>query len=68
MTVSQPVLYVTERAVFKLTSDGLELTEVAPGVDIDKDILQYMEFKPIMKNVKLMDNRIFGEEVMGLVL
>ena len=67
-SVGQPVLYVTERAVFKLTPDGIELTEVAPGIDIEKDILAHMGFKPIMKDVKLMDARLFREEKMGLTL
>ena len=67
-SVGQPVLYVTERAVFKLTPEGVELTEVAPGIDIEKDILAHMGFKPIMKDVKLMDERLFREEKMGLTL
>ncbi len=62
----QKVLYVTERCVFKLTQEGLELTEVAPGVDIEKDILALMEFKPIIKDVKPMDARIFNEAKMGI--
>jgi propionate CoA-transferase len=63
----QPVFYVTERCVFSLTEDGLELIEVAPGIDIEKDILQQMEFRPIMKEpVALMDGRIFRPEPMGL--
>jgi propionate CoA-transferase len=62
----QPVLYVTERCVFKLTPDGLELIEVAPGVDIDRDILARMEFRPIVRNPLLMDKRIFATGPMGL--
>ena len=65
--VKQPVLYITERAVFKLTADGLMLIEVAPGVDIEKDVLALMDFKPIISpNLKLMDERIFTDEAMGL--
>ena len=45
----QPVLYVTERCVFELTHDGLELTEVAPGIDIERDILARMAFRPIIR-------------------
>lgn len=62
----QPVLYITERAVFKLTPAGVELTEIAPGVDLQKDILDQMDFKPIMKDVKIMDERIFRDALMGL--
>ena len=66
--VGQPVLYVTERAVFRLTAEGLELIEVAPGIDIEKDVLAYMDFKPIIKDVKIMDERIFKESPMGLTV
>lgn len=59
--IGQPVLYVTERAVFKLTRDGLALTEVAPGVDVQRDILAHMDFTPLMTNVQLMDEGIFQE-------
>ena len=61
------VLYVTERCVFKLTTEGLELIEVAPGVDVQRDILDRMDFKPIMRGQpRLMDARIFQAEPMGL--
>lgn len=64
---SQPVMYVTERAVFELAADGLVLKEIAPGVDLQKDILDQMEFVPLMpEQPKLMDERIFRPEVMGL--
>jgi len=63
----QPVLYVTERCVFELTPEGLALVEVAPGVDIDRDILARMEFKPLTpREPALMDRRIFSNEPMGL--
>jgi propionate CoA-transferase len=62
----QPVLYVTERCVFRLTPEGLELTEVAPGIDIGRDILAHMDFKPIVRNPQLMDARIFVAGRMGL--
>ena len=45
----QPVLYVTERCVFRLTPSGLELIEVAPGIDIERDILAHMDFAPIVR-------------------
>jgi propionate CoA-transferase len=60
------VLFVTERCVFALTPEGVELTEIAPGVDLEKDVLAYMDFKPIMKNLKKMDARIFMPGPMGL--
>jgi propionate CoA-transferase len=66
LEAGQDVTYVTERAVFKLTPEGVELTEIAPGVDLQKDILDHMAFKPIIKDVKEMDARIFRDEVMGL--
>lgn len=63
----QEVLFVTERAVFKLTLDGLELIEVAPGIDLEKDILQQMEYKPLIsKNLKEMDPAIFKLGPMGI--
>jgi propionate CoA-transferase len=63
----QSVLYVTERCVFSLTPDGLELIEVAPGVDIQRDIVAQMGFAPIVKTrPRLMDERIFRSAPMGL--
>ena len=63
----QTVLYVTERCVFKLTENGMELIEVAPGVDSEKDILSLMEFAPVMnKTPEIMDRRIFRPDTMGL--
>ncbi|SPF48321.1 Acetate CoA-transferase YdiF [Syntrophobacter sp. SbD1] len=64
---NQPVLYVTERCVFSLCAEGLELIEIAPGIDLEKDILSHMDFKPVMKSPPgLMDARIFTEGPMGL--
>jgi propionate CoA-transferase len=63
----QPVLYITERCVFRLSDRGLELTEVAPGVDIERDILNQMDFRPVMdRSPALMDPRIFRPAPMGL--
>jgi propionate CoA-transferase len=63
----QPVIYITERCVFALTDDGVELIEIAPGVDLTKDILAQMDFEPIMKDdPSLMDARIFRSGLMGL--
>ncbi|MCP4180542.1 MAG: acyl CoA:acetate/3-ketoacid CoA transferase [bacterium] len=61
------VFYVTERAVFELTKNGLLLTEVAPGIDIKNHILKNMGFIPeISKNLKFMDIRIFNDSPMNL--
>jgi len=62
----QPVLYVTERCVFKLSREGLELLEVAPGIDIERDILALMGFKPIVNSPRAMDTAIFSEALMRL--
>jgi propionate CoA-transferase len=64
---SQPVIYVTERCVFQLTPGGLELIEVAPGIDIEKHILAQMDFKPIINKPIPMDRRIFLDEPMDLM-
>lgn len=64
---SQPVLYVTERCVFQLTPHGLELIEVAPGIDIERNILPHMDFKPIINKPLPMDRRIFVDEPMDLL-
>jgi propionate CoA-transferase len=60
------VLYITERCVFQLTEQGLELIEVAPGIDIKRDILDKMDFEPIVRQPREMDPRIFRAEPMGL--
>jgi propionate CoA-transferase len=61
-----PVLYVTERCVFRLTEQGMELVEVAPGIDVGCDILAHMDFVPIVRAPGLMDVRIFAPEPLGL--
>lgn len=64
----QTVYYITERALFKLVPEGIELLEIAPGIDLQKHILDKMEFTPIMKDVKVMDERIFTDTLMKLSL
>jgi len=61
------VLYITERCVFRLTTEGLVLTEIAPGVDLQRDILDKMAFRPLMPCAPtLMDPRIFADEPMHI--
>jgi propionate CoA-transferase len=62
----KPVLYVTERCVFRLRPEGIELVEVAPGVDIERDILAQIGFKPLVRSPKAMDGRLFRPEPMDL--
>lgn len=60
------ILYITERAVFKLNADGIMLEEIAPGIDLDKDVLSKMNFKPRLGRVKEMDSRLFRDDKMGI--
>ena len=65
----QNVLYITERAVFRLQPEGPVLIEIAPGANLQKDILDKMEFTPhISENLKLMDTRLFINKPMGIIL
>ena len=52
--------------MFHLTTEGLELTEIAPGVDLERDVLAHMGFKPLMRNVKTMDPGLFRAQWGGL--
>ncbi|MCM8594015.1 acyl CoA:acetate/3-ketoacid CoA transferase [Accumulibacter sp.] len=62
----KPVYYVTERCVFRRMRRGLALIEVAPGIDVARDILPQMEFEPIIGEYATMDPRIFNPDPMGL--
>ncbi len=65
----QTVVYITERAVFRLTPEGVTLIEIAPGADLEKDILDKMEFEPVISpDLKLMDEKLFKDQVMGITL
>ena len=65
--IKQPVKYITERAVFELREDGVYLIEVAPGIDVQSQIIDLMGFVPKVDGVvKTMDERIFKDEIMGL--
>jgi len=65
--LGQPVLYVTERCVFRRGKAGVELVEVAPGIEIERDILPHMDFQPIIDSPKPMDPALFRPQAMGLV-
>ena len=62
----QKILYITERCVFKLKDQNLELIEIAPGIDIERDILPHMEFRPLINHINVMDPRIFQPRAMGI--
>ncbi|SQI36011.1 Acetate CoA-transferase subunit alpha [Leminorella richardii] len=65
----KPVLYITERAVFRLTPQGLELIEIAPGVSLENDVLAKMDFAPIISpDLKVMDEALFHDRPIGLQL
>jgi propionate CoA-transferase len=64
--LGQPVIYVTERCVFELTAKGLKLIEVAPGIDVEKDVIALMDVPPIVDEIIPMDIRIFRQGEMDL--
>lgn len=64
--LAQDITYITERAVFKLTTKGIEITEIAPGIDLKRDILDQMNFSPqVSPNLAIMDARCFGDGPMN---
>jgi propionate CoA-transferase len=66
-TLGKRVLYVTERCVFGLSERGIILKEIAPGVNLDRDILGQMDFAPLVADdLATMDSRIFSYASMGL--
>ncbi len=58
--VGQEVIYVTERAVFRLAEEGIELVEIAPGIDIQTQVLGLMDYRPIIREVRPMPGHLFG--------
>ena len=67
--IGQEVTFITERAVLRLLPEGLTITEIAPGVDLQRDVLDQMEFTPLIaKDLKEMDPRLFSAAKMGLTL
>lgn len=69
LDLGQEVAYVTERAVFRLTRHGVEIIEVAPGLDLDNDVLAHMSFKPaIAAELGAVDARCYRDAPMRLVL
>src|SRR5688572_14725674 len=63
----QKTLFVTERAVFEVGPDGLELVEIAPGLDAERDVIAHMGFRPrVSHSLRPMDPRLFDPALMGL--
>jgi len=62
-SIKQPVFYITERAVFSLEEEGITLIEIAPGIDLEKHVLNMMDFTPrISPDLKIMDKAMFKEK------
>jgi propionate CoA-transferase len=67
--INKDVIFISERAVFSLGAEGLILEEIAPGIDLERDVLGQMEFTPIVREPLMkMDARIFNGAPMGLAL
>lgn len=62
----QRVLYITERCVFRLGEGGLELIEIAPGLDLERDVLGRMDFDPVIRAPQIMDRSLFEAGPLGL--
>ena len=64
---NKPVFFITERCVLELRKEGMVLTEIAPGLDLEKDVLSMMDFKPVIaEDLKTMPEQIFQESWGGL--
>lgn len=59
----QEVLYITERAVFRLAEAGIELIEIAPGIDLERDLFAHMEFRPLVRHIRPMAAHCFQSPV-----
>ena len=65
----KPVIFITERAVFELDAQGLVLTELAAGVDLERDVFAQMQFRPrVSSALRAKDERLFTAGTMGLQL
>ncbi len=65
----QEVRFITDRAVFALADDGIVLTEIAPGIDLERDVLGQMGFRPrIADDLREMDRRVYATGPMGLAV
>jgi propionate CoA-transferase len=63
----QQVCYITDRAVFALEQDGIVLTEVAPGIDVERDVLAQMRFRPrVAEGLRTIDPRVYADGPMGM--
>lgn len=62
----QEVSFITERAVLRLRPEGLELTEIAPGIDLERDVLAHMGFRPLIRDLRTMDAGLFSTQWGGL--
>ncbi len=69
VTQKQKILYITERAVFELLEGELTLIEIAPGIDLQRHILDLLDFEvKVHRDLKQMDRKLFLPEAMGIAL